>query len=144
MAKNLIDSLKSSINPILAVRDTLGAQKHDVFIVTRNWGGETVGEGDATDSKSLVLPSPNIVDLSHNLRVKEGGQIRQGDIMLKMISKQTFPDKDQISGENLEDNEEFFYMFDDTLYRVVSTTEDHLWWNVQVRPLNSHETFFEE
>ena len=142
MGDNLIESLKKSINPILGVRDTLGAQKHDVFLLTRTWSGEIVGDGQPVDTKSQVLPSPNIVDLSHSLRLKSGGNIRQGDILLKMISKQSFPERFEIDGEVLDKNVEFFYFFGDVIYRVISVTEDHLWWNVQVRAINDSETFF--
>lgn len=144
MADNLIQSLKKNINPILSVRDLLGAEKHKQYILTRTWSGTKPGDGNAVDTKLLINPSPRIVDFSHDKRVLEGGNFKRGDILLKMVSKQTFPNESQIDGSSDAKNIEKFYLINNRLYTVISVTEDYIWWNVQIRKHNNQRTYFSE
>lgn len=142
MADTLIESLRKNINPILGVRDLLGAEKHKQYILTRTWSGSAPGDGTAVDTKVLVDPSPNIVDLSHDKRVQESGNFKRGDLFLKMISKQTFPLESEIDGSSTAKNIEKFYFINDRIYTVISVTEDHIWWNVQIRKHTKQRTYF--
>ena len=142
MADNLIDSLKKNINPILGVRDLLGAEKHKQYIMTRTWSGSKPGDGTAVDTKVLIDPSPAIVDLSHDKRVLEGGNFKRGDLLLKMVSKQTFPNESQVDGSNPAKNIEVFYLINNRVYTVISVVEDYIWWNVQIRKHNNQRTYF--
>lgn len=140
--KTLIESLKESINPILEVRDFLGAEKHKTYLLTREWTGELVGEGIPSDSIEIFNPSPNLVDVTLNHRTREGGKVREGDLMLKMISKQTFPKRSLIDGTSTGDKQEKFYYINEELYQIIQVTEDHLWWNVTVRKNLSSKVYF--
>ena len=131
--KTLIESLRESINPILEVRDFLGAEKHKSYIMTRKWSGQIVGEGVASDSIEMIVPSPSITDVTFNHKIREGGKVREGDLMLKMVSKQTFSTRDLIDGTTSSESEEKFYFINREVFQVVQVTEDHLWWNVTVR-----------
>lgn len=140
--KTLIESLRESINPILEVRDFLGAEKHKTYILTRDWPGEMVGEGIPSDSKEMIDPSPSLVDVTLNHRTREGGKVKEGDLMLKMISKQTFPNRSQVDGTTSSGQQEKYYYIDEDLYQIIQVTEDHLWWNVTVRKNLSSKVYF--
>jgi len=137
---NAIESIKScGLDKILGVRDSIGANLHDVFIITRCWSGEEIGDGRVKESKLQVKPTPRIKDFSHNLRVTEGGSVKQGDLLLKGISKSKFPERRSIDLCSDDDLVEKFYEIDCNLYRVISVVEKHLTWNVQVRRLSNQE-----
>ncbi|MCK5880848.1 MAG: hypothetical protein KAG18_03170 [Sinobacterium sp.] len=136
---SLIDDLKRSINPILAVRDNLGAHKHNTYLIHRKWTGESVGNGKPIDKKTLVAPSPNIVDLSNKQRNREGGRYEDGTFDLKMISKQTYPERESFIPDS--DNEEIFFLFNNQLCSIEYLKEDHLWWNVRVIKRNDNRIY---
>lgn len=132
---NLISSLQSSVDSALGIRDQLGIKIHDVFLLTRTWTGTRPGDGSAKDSVEQLLPTPKIVDYSHNLRLQEGGTIRQGDIILKGVSKGEYPDESVIDGSSHHKNIEHFYLIDDRLYNVINVKENYFTWDVQLRKL---------
>ncbi len=138
----LIESIRQNLNPILQVRDDLGAEKQLQFIVTRTWSGSSPGDGNPVDSKIAILPSGALIDLSHDKRVREGGNFKSGDILLKMVSKQTFPLESEIDNSTAAKNIEKFYMLGTRLYTVVTIVEDYVWWNVHLRKHNKSATFF--
>lgn len=128
----IVDDVLSVTDDILGLRDELGAVKKPIYIVTRTWSGAKRGEGTYTDSKVQVLPSPYLVDLSHSLRVREGGALKQGDLIIKMISKQKYSEA-QINGSVDAPNLERWYYIGEYLYEVISVTEEYVYFNVQVR-----------
>lgn len=129
---SLIDSIKSGIDPILAVRNTVGAIKSEVYLVRRIWTGPEAGKGDYQDEKTLVYPQPRIVDYSQSLRVIEGGVYKQGDLMIKGISKNRY-ERHDIDGSQPDKWIDMFFQIDNDFYRVVSITEKYATWSVQVR-----------
>lgn len=139
VADTLIESIQKSLDPILSVRDILGAQKHNVFLLkrTKSASNPELDEFNSIDPvdeiEKQILPSPRIVDYSHDKRLREGGNIKQGDLLLKMISKNSFPSRDEIECITPSKNIERYYYINDDLYNVVSVTEDYVWWNVQIR-----------
>ena len=138
----IVDDILGVTDEILGLRDDLGATKHLVFILTRTWSGTRLASGTATDTKIQILPTPFIVDFSHDLRVREGGKIKQGDLLLKHISKQSHPNESSIDASSSAKNIKKFYYINNRLYQVISITESYVYWNIQVRKTNKQNTFF--
>ena len=132
----MIDGLRSNINSILAIRDDLGAAKKPVLLVTRTWTGSEPGDGTFTDGEIPVLPSPAIKEFVDDYRIQEGGAVKQGDIRLKWISKQSFPTRAEIDCSVSSQKIEKFYKVGGVLYRVVQVGEQLLSWNVLLRRVN--------
>lgn len=136
-----VDSLRKGVNKILQSREKIGAALKSVSLVTRSWSGSRVGEGTAEDSSVAVRPTPRVKPFAHDLRIREGGAIKQGDILIKGISKQNFPDEDQIDGSSDAKNIEKFYEIGNKIYQVIEIRERHLTWDVQVRRLSDQRRF---
>jgi len=128
----IVDDILSVTNDILGLRDDLGAIKHPIYILTRVWSGSERGSGTPSDSVTQLLPTPYLVDLSHNMNLREGGTLKQGDLLLKMISKKTYQESqiDCSTGDSLTEK---WYYVKGLLYEVVSVTEEYVYFNVQVR-----------
>lgn len=143
MSANLIADLLGSLDPILGIRDAIGAALKPVYIVTRAWSGSAIGDGSYTEVKTQMLPSPKIVDYSQSVKIQSGGFYEQGDIVLKYISKNAYPTKSDIDCSLSNIKKEKFYLVGTDYYRVISITEDYLTWSVQLRriPLVSAEVF---
>lgn len=133
----LIDDLLGSVDDILGVRDSVGAVLHPVFMVTRTWTGTQPGEGTFADVSVQVLPSPGIKEFSHDVRLREGGFIKQGDIILRGVSRNLYAESD-IDNSTAAKNIEKFYQLDNRLYTVIHVKENYLTWDVQIRKL-SHQ-----
>lgn len=134
---NLIQSLKDDcLDDILGIRDEIGAALAQVYIVTRTWEGDGIGDGDYSDEVVQVLPTPGIRDYAHNLHVLQGGVIQQGDLILKMISKNTFPLHSDVDCQSTNPAIEKFYKVGNFFYRVIHVKEDHLTWDVHVRRIS--------
>ena len=130
---NLVDEILSDTDDILGLRDELGAGKHDVYILTRKWS-ESLGKGFATDSIEKLYPTPFITDYSHDLRIRENGMIKQGDLNLKHISKQSYPDESMIDCTVSDPaTTEKFYYINSRLYTITSIVGSYVYWNVMVR-----------
>lgn len=132
----LIDGLRANVNHILSQRDALGAALKDVYLVTRTWSGVELGDGTATEVKVKMNPSPRVVEFKHDMRLVEGGAVQQGDVLLKMVSKQTFPTQSLVDGSSATATKEALYEIGGFLYRVVNVRERHLTWNVLLRRLS--------
>jgi hypothetical protein len=134
----VVDSLRKPwLDKVLSLRDKTGAVLAPVFLVTRTWSGTDPGDGVMTEERRELRPSPRIVDYSHSTRLLEGGAVRQGDLILKAISKVTYPDRATIDGSSTAHNVEKFYDIGGELHLVISVTQKHLWWNVQVRRVSA-------
>lgn len=139
---SIVDDLKNDcLDDILGIRDDIGAAKQEVYIVERRWSGDEIGDGTYTEPpKERLLPSPRVVEFKHQLRLTDGGAVKQGDILLKMISKQSYPDKAALEFADLARNIEKFYEIGGRLYRPVEVTEKHVTWSVLCRPLSSNRS----
>ena len=133
---SVVEDLRASVNDILGLRDDIGAGLKPVSIVTRTWSGEEPGDGVPTDLEEPVVPSPYVVEYSDEYRIKEGGAVQQGDIMLRQISKQSYPTREFVDCSVIEKNVEKFYRVGNALYRVIMVKERHLTWNVQLRKVS--------
>ena len=129
----VVSRLRERVNGILEVRDRIGAALKDVYLVTNTWSGTQLGDGDVMSAKVLVGPSPRVVEFRSDNRVTQGGLVKSGDILLKMISKQTYPTVDLIDGTSSSQNVDRFYEVGGVKYTVLEVTEKHLYWNVLLR-----------
>lgn len=127
-----IDGLKKSINSILGVRDKIGVI-HEVFQVTRRWSGGEIGRGESVESKTRMLPTPGLREYAHDLRLNEAGAIRQGDILLKGISKVNYPTETDLDCSTEEPGEERFWLIDGKEYQTINIKESYVTWDVQIR-----------
>ena len=140
---NIVSDILSCTDEILGLRDDLGAIKHLVYILTRTWSGTELGNGTATDSIEQILPTPYLVDYSHSLKIREGGKIKEGDIVLKMLSKQTYTDENMIDCSVDNKTTEKYYYINGRLYTVISVTSDYVYWNVHIRKAAKQTTYLD-
>lgn len=143
----LVDSLLPSLNDILSVRDCIGAVIKPVSFLTRTWftdSGLTIAaaapEGFAKDATVRLLPSPAMKDYSQDIRLREGGAVKQGDIILTAISKASYVVTD-LDASPLGANIERFYLVGTKLYQVINVTEQLLTWKVQLRELSNQTRY---
>lgn len=132
-----VGSLRDSVDSILGIRDDLGAALMPVYLITRTWSGDEIGDGVSIEDREQILPSPRIVSMSDDSRVVQGGSVQVDDINLKMVSKVNYPSKNQIDGSVEFQNIEKFFEVDGQLYKVFNVTEKHLYWNIQIRKLTN-------
>jgi hypothetical protein len=128
----ILDGLIDCSDAILGIRDDIGAKVSDVYLVTRTWSGARVGAGECQDTEVQISPTPWVVDLSNDHRVKEGGAVQNGDIELRQISKKNYPLKTDIDATTTGSVEKF-YKISGVLYQVVKVSEKYITWSVQLR-----------
>lgn len=143
----LIDSLLPMTDSILGVRDSIGAVIKPVYLLTRTWytdSGLTIPaaapEGFAKDSMIKVLPSPMIKDFSQDIRLREGGAVKAGDIILSSISRNKYQLSD-LDGTSSAPNIAKFYLVGVKLYQVINVTESYLTFKVQLRQLSNQQRY---
>ena len=136
----LIDDLKASVDDILGVRDSIGAVLQPIYIVTRTWSGTTPGDGTAVDTEAQVLPSPGIKDYSHDLRMREGGVVKAGDIMLTGVSGNLYTES-QLDGTSSAGNIEKLYRVGTKMYQVINVVQKYVTWEVQLRLLTNQTRY---
>lgn len=134
---SIVDDILPDTDDLLSIRDDIGAALKEVYIVTRTWSGEELGAGQPSEIKERMLPSPHIVEFSHSLRIREGGAVKQGDILLKMVSKNKYPNLSDVDLSGLPLNVEKLYEVGGKLYRPISVTERYVTWRVLLRPISS-------
>jgi hypothetical protein len=140
MSTGVIDSLMPAIDSILGVRDSIGAVIQPVFLVTRTWSGSTIGEGVAHDAEAQMLPSPGLKDFSQDIRLREGGSVKQGDIILTNVSKNSYKEAD-LDGSSSKANVEKLYRVGAKLYQVINVAEKYVTWDVQLRQLSNQTRY---
>jgi hypothetical protein len=138
---SLVDDILACTDEILGIRDDIGAIKHTVHILTRTWDGSEVGDGNPVDATAQILPTPYLIDLFANIRLREGGKIEEGDLMVKHISKQSYPDFDVVSLKVTDDVTEKYYYINEKLYEVIHVKEDYVYWNIHIRQTAKQDTY---
>lgn len=143
----LIDDLKESIDDILAVRDDIGAVLQPVFFVTRTWYTDaelttqaTEIGGYAADVEVRMRPSPGIKEFAHDLRLREGGMIKQGDILLTNISGNKF-DLEDLNGSSPAANVEKLFRVGDSIYQPIMPHQKYVTWDLQLRRLSNQTRY---
>ena len=139
MAKDLISGLKSSMDGIFKIRDDLGAVIRRVSFVTRTWSGTAIGDGTYEDQEVEMWPQAGIKDVSQDIRLREGGAVKAGDLLVHTVSKNRYQDRSMVDGTVPDGckNIEKFLKIGDELHAIVGVVESHLTWTIQARPLVS-------
>lgn len=138
---SIIEDVLACTDEILGIRDDIGAVKHPIYVLTRTWSGTERGNGTPVDSIEQILPTPYIVDLFANIRLREGGKVQEGDLMMKTISKQSYPSKDFITLKVPNNKTEKFYYINNKLYEVIHVSEKYVYWNVHIRLTAKQSTY---
>jgi hypothetical protein len=136
----LIAGLMPSIDDILGIRDALGAVIDPVYFVTRTWASGEIGEGSAVDTLEQMLPSPELKNYSQDLRLREGAMVKQGDIILRNVSRNKYTE-DQLDGSTIGVNVERLYLVGDKLYQVINIMKKYVTWDVQLRELSNQRRY---
>ena len=135
---SLKDCLGTSLDCILGIRDDIGADIQPVYLVTRTWSGDRVGDGYFTDEECKI-PTPEIVDLSHDVRVQRGGAYKSGDLILKTINKATYTEE-ALRTDTGEDDIEKFIKVGQHYYRTVHIKEKFLTYDIHITKVAQDET----
>lgn len=138
--EGIIDGLMTGIDGILGIRDAIGAVIDPVFFVTRTWSGTTIGDGTASDIEVQMLPSPGLKNYSQDVRLREGGTVKAGDIILKDVSRNKYQETD-LDGSSPADNIEKLFRVGDKIYQVINVTKSYVTWDVQVRELTNQTRY---
>jgi hypothetical protein len=141
MNNPLLDALLPNVDCVLGVRDSIGAVLHPVYIVTRTWTGKEPGSGMASEVVVQVLPTPAIQQFAFDLKITEGGAVKQGDVLLKGISKRQYPDSQGLDNKTGAKNVERFFLIDEKLYTVINIRENYVTWDVQIRKLSNQTRY---
>jgi hypothetical protein len=136
-----MDEIAEIADDAIKIRNEIGAILAEIYLVTRTWTGEAVGDGSASETKVIVYPAPWIVDLSHNLKLSEAGVIKQGDLLLKQISKMRYPTENHVNCSSTNKLIEKFYEVDGLLYNVIYVKSEYGMWSVQVRKLTDQTRY---
>lgn len=139
MSCNLRKSLLKCSDKILAVRENMGAQLADVYLIERTWSGQRQGDGSLVDVSIKISPIPEIVDYSHSVAVSESGAYKSGDILLRGISFNSYTESDLTTITNKK-NVERFYKVGKHYYTMIHIKEKFLTWDIQLRKINQDET----
>jgi len=142
--KGIIESLLPSSENILGIRNLIGAEKAQVYMLVRTWGGGEVGTGAWKDTLKEILPTPHVYDFSQDIRTNEAAGVQQGDILLKNISKNKYINESDIDTRTEEVNVEKFYVIksrsgEQKLYKVVIIEEKYLTWDIHIRRLSTED-----
>jgi hypothetical protein len=136
---NLRDSLLKASDCILGVREQIGAQVADVYLIERTWAGQRPGDGTFVDVSARLSPTPQIVDYSHDVRLSEAGSYKSGDLILRGISRNVWAEAQLLTVTDAK-NKEKFYKIGSNFYTAIHIKENFLTWDVHVRKLNEDET----
>lgn len=145
---DLISSILEGVDDILSVRDSIGAVIRKVFFVTRTYYQDAAltqpaggPEGSyAKDSVDQMLPSPGMKEFNQDVRLREGGSIKAGDIILTGVSRNKFKQSD-LDGTSPSKNVMKLYMIGDKIYQVINVSEKYVTFNVQIRELTNQRRF---
>jgi len=133
------DCIGDSLDCILGIRDDIGANLADVYLVQRTWEGKRVGDGDFKDVVIALKPTPQIVDFSHDVRVQEAGAYKSGDLILKSINRKTFTEE-QLRTDTGEESIEKFIKVGDHFYRTIHVKRKLVTWDIHIRKVSQDET----
>lgn len=135
------------VDAILGIRDATGLTKQPVFFVKRTWfsdSGKTNpsggAEGYATDAVTQLLPTPGIKNFSQDIRLREGGAVKSGDIILTGVSGNRFTEG-QLDGSSSAANVENLFLVGGKLYQVINVTKKYVTFQVQLRELSNQTRY---
>lgn len=129
----LLDNLQLDVDSVLAIRGQIGAVLKKVQFLTRTWSGTRVGDGSATDVVLDMFPAPAVKEFGNDLRIVEGGMVKQGDNLLSSVSKQSYPNESDIDCTTSGPLVEKFYIVGGKIHTVINVKEKYLTWDILVR-----------
>lgn len=132
--------LLDCLDDILSIRDCIGANLAECKIVTRTWSGQRVGDGSFEDAEEELKPTPQIKDYSHDLRLQQAGTYKQGDLILRGISKNAYPEETILRTDTGNKQVEKFIKVGANYYRTIQIKENLVTWDIQVRKVAQDET----
>jgi len=103
------------------------------------WDGERPGDGEYNDTIVLMDPLPGILDYSHSVQTTEVGAVKAGDLILKNVSRNSYPTEAELLTITDEKNEERFYKVGEHYYRVVHIKEKLVTWDIHIRKVHQDE-----
>ncbi len=143
----IVAGMLQGIDGILNIRDSIGAIIHPVSIVTRTWYTDpdlTIAaaqpEGYAKDLVVQLLPSPGMKEFSQDIRLREGGAVKAGDIILTSISRNKYS-KSDLDSDTGSRNVMRLFLIGDKLYQIINITEKYVTFNIQVRELSNQTRY---
>lgn len=131
----LKDCLIKAQKAAYSVRENLGVSHKEVSLVTRTWSGKHPGDGKATDKLTVLDPRPIVKEVAHDIRLLEGGSVKQGDLFIQGLFKDDFPFEADVDAQTKtsDKNIEYFYKVGDFYYTSIHVKERFTTWDVQVR-----------
>jgi hypothetical protein len=136
---SLRKDLMKCVDKILGIREDIGAQLADIYLIERTWSGRRAGDGTFVDRSALLSPIPQIVDYSHDIRVSEAGAYKSGDIILKGISMNKWSESQLLTLTD-QRNIERFYKVGGHYYTAIHVKENFVTWDVHLRKVSQDET----
>ena len=136
---SLLDCTSEALEQALQTREDMGLAFQKVCLVTRTWTGKELGSGTFKDKDVSITPTPIVKEHVFDVRLTEGGSVKQGDKILKKILKSKFPLESDVDTRLVDcpNNVEMLYKVGTALYNVIHVTEHALYWDVQVRRVHS-------
>lgn len=143
MSGSLRDCLIKAQKCAFTSREKLGVSHRAVALVTRTWSGKEPGEGSAKDSIQVISPRPIVEEIAHDIAIRDGGAVKQGDLFIKGLFKDDFPTESDVDAQTKYDarNIEQFYKIGDYLYKSIYVKDNFTSWDVQVRRLTDQRGF---
>lgn len=143
----IVKAMLKGIDGVLGARDSVGAIIQPVYRVSRQWYTDvglttlaTQPEGFAKDTVTQLLPSPGMKQFSQDIRLREGGTVKAGDIILTGISRNKFTEAD-LDGSSSSRGVQKFYLIGAKLYQVINVTAKYVTFDVQVRELSNQRRY---
>lgn len=137
----VLDSLRVDLDSVLGIRDAVGAVFKPVSLLTRTWSGRRLGEGKATDVVVPMRPSPRVTEYGNDVRIVEGGVVKQGDNLVRGISKLSYPLETDVDCSSKDPLVQKFYLLGDKVYTVINVKEGYLVWDVLLRELSDQTRY---
>lgn len=137
---SILDDVAIDVEDALKTIEGLELYKTKVYFLVRTWD-ERKGKDDPVDTFTKINPNPYISDMSHSLRLREGGKVKQGDLFIKYLPKNIYPTEDTVNCSTENELEEKFYIIDNELYEVISVVKGYAYWNVQIRKTSKNKVY---
>ena len=126
----LIDDLKEVAQDVLKIRDDIGAVKAHVYFLTRETDPNT-GEV-LKDTWKQILPTPNIRDFGHDIKLVEAGAVKQSDLLLTSIPISKYREEDLVTDTENQETQ-LFFVVQQKAYTTVHIKRNYLTFNVLIR-----------
>ncbi len=133
---SILDDAKKATSEAMFEIENLELFRHKVYMLTRTWSGGRIGSGDKEDVQVVISPTPYMRDYSHSVRLQENGVIKAGDVIIKYIPIENYPDESELETKTNIKNVQKFYVINNRIYTVVSIVEGYVYWNVHLRKTN--------